>query len=94
MTENTTYGNISIIGRKSVDVTGVSSVDSFDEYAINLSVSGSTLVIEGEGLNITTLDLERGKVFAQGKINGVYYSDSGSTSSGSGIFSKLFGKNK
>ena len=92
MTENT-YGNFSVINRKSIDITGVVSLDSFDEYSITLSVTDSVLTVEGENLSITTLDLERGKVFAEGKINGVYYSDPKAPSD-KGMFSKIFGKNR
>ena len=92
MTENT-YGNFTVINRKSIDISGVESLDSFDEYSINLSVKDSVLTVEGENLSITTLDLERGKVLAEGKINGIYYSDS-KAPSGNGMFSKIFGKNR
>ena len=86
-------GMININDRKSIQLTGVISVDSFDEFYIALTVSCGTLNIEGEGLNITTLGLDKGHVSASGNINGVYYSD-GESNKQKSVVSKLFGKGR
>lgn len=86
-------GIINITDRKSIQLTGVVSVDSFDEYYISLTVSCGTLNIEGEGLNITTLDLDKGHVSASGTINGVYYNENDSSKQ-KGVVSRLFGKGR
>ena len=86
-------GIINISDRKTIQLTGVVSVDSFDEYNISMTVSCGTLNVEGEGLNITTLDLDKGHVSASGTINGVYYNDS-ENSGKKGLALRLFGKGR
>lgn len=83
-------GTVNVTDRKCIDLTGILSVDSFDESLITLSVPCGTLTVEGEGLHITVLDLDKGKVSATGTIGAVYYSDSDAPKKG-GLFSRVFG---
>ena len=46
----TACGNITVTDRKNIELTGVVSVDSFDEYVITLTVQCGTLTVEGDGL--------------------------------------------
>ncbi len=85
-------GIVTVTDRKTVDLTGIISVDSFDEYAINLTVSCGTLTIEGENLGITALDLDKGRVSAAGTISAVYYTDDDAPSKKGGIMSRILGK--
>ncbi len=87
-----TCGMITITDRKKVTLTGISSVESFDEYEVVLSVSCGTLTVEGENLSITGLDLEKGTVEATGLIRCVAYSDAGSGKKG--LAARLFGRNE
>ena len=84
-------GMINVTDRRKIELTGIKSVDSFDEYTVTLSVEGGKLSVEGEQLNITVLDLDRGVVEAQGVINAVVYSDAPQAKE-KGVMSKLFGK--
>lgn len=88
-----TCGTISITDRRKIELTGIKSVESFDEYTILLSADGAKLTVEGEQLNITVLDLERGKICAEGIIGAVFYSDSTEHRS-KNFFAKLFGSDK
>ena len=47
-------------------------------------------MIEGENLKIGVLDLEKGKVSAEGRINAVYYTDGSPAESG--FLTRLFGR--
>ena len=87
---NEICGNIKIEDRSRVEFTGVLAVDSFDEYGITLSVSCGSLCLEGERINITVLDLEKGIVEARGLITGVYYSDNDNKPQKKGGLSRLF----
>ena len=69
-------GMITVTDRRKIELTGINSVDSFDEYTVTLSVSCGKVSVDGENLNITVLDLERGVVVAEGIINAVVYADS------------------
>ena len=89
----TPCGIVNITDRKIIELTGIVSIDSFDEGMIVLTVSCGTLTIEGEQLNITVLDLDKGKVCATGKINSVFYSDV-LQSTGKGFMSALFGNKR
>ena len=84
-------GLITINDRMSISLTGVLSVDSFDEFSVILRVPCGKLTVEGENLKIGELDLEKGLVSAGGKINAVYYTDA-SSESGVGFWARLFGK--
>ena len=72
---NTVGHNLLIYDRGRFSVTGVKSVDSFDESQIVLTLADSELTIEGDGLNITELDSDRGRVEATGRVSGVFYGD-------------------
>ncbi len=90
---NGTPGLINVTDRRKIELTGVMSLDSFDEYSVTVTVSCGKLMVEGDSLNITVLDLERGVVCAQGTINAVAYTDIG-TEDKQGFFSRLFGGRK
>lgn len=87
----TACGNITVTDRKNIELTGVVSVDCFDEYVITLTVQCGTLTVEGEGLKLNELDLDRGRVTAVGRINAVYYSEQSAAAKG-GVLSRIFGK--
>lgn len=59
--------------RKTVEITDVTGVLSFDEEEIVLETGAGMLSVEGEGLRITVLSLDNGQVSAVGKINGIVY---------------------
>lgn len=69
-------GKITVTDRKTVELTGIEAVENFDETLITLKTAGSTLVVEGETLRITVLDLEKGVVAAEGHIDAVIYRQS------------------
>lgn len=88
--QSTSCGSITVTDRASIELTGILSVDSFDEFTITLNVSSGKLMIEGENLKIGVLDLEKGKVSAEGRINAVYYTDGSPAESG--FLTRLFGR--
>ena len=61
--------------RKSVSLTGVLDVVSFDEMGAVLKTNLGTLAIDGEGIHVVKLDLSNGVVDIEGKLNGFFYSD-------------------
>lgn len=74
--------------RKSLTVTGVSDVDSFDEQAVTAYTDLGELTIHGHGLHINKLSLETGELSLDGEIQSLSYTDN--RQSGGGFFSKLF----
>lgn len=75
MDEKTEAHRIVLDSRNHITVTGVDSVNSFDDESITLQVKNGRLTIEGTGLHITELSLDSGKVAADGDVNALYYDD-------------------
>ena len=61
--------------RKEMNVFGVKEVESFDDRCVILLTHTGEMTVEGSGLRVGTLDLERGVVSLSGKIDAVYYSN-------------------
>lgn len=91
MSENKIQKNntISIISRKQISVTGVNDIINFDEASILLNTECGKLIIEGNDLHITTLDVDSGNLVAQGTINSVYYNESEKDGK-NGLFTRIF----
>ncbi|HEX3012393.1 MAG TPA: sporulation protein YabP [Syntrophomonadaceae bacterium] len=58
---------------KNMELTGVDHVNTFDEQQIILATGMGYLSIVGEGLHITMLNLDQGKVNIQGKVISLEY---------------------
>ena len=56
-----------------MSVTGVKDVNAFTEENIVLTLETSSLIVKGENLNISKLDLESGNVNLDGKVNSLQY---------------------
>lgn len=61
--------------RKSLTMTGVSEVVSFDDSAVVLHTSLGTLLIQGQQLQLKTLSLEGGQVAVEGNISALNYEE-------------------
>lgn len=73
--EQTKKHALSMSARARVSIFGVTEVESFDEQTVILSTDCGEMTLEGEGLHIGTLDIARGVVEVDGRVNGLYYSD-------------------
>lgn len=76
MNEQAIPNDIIIRSRAYVEISGVQSVISFDEESVFLETVAGELIIEGEGLSVSTLDTDKGIVKLSGKIGGLYYNTS------------------
>lgn len=68
---------IEVRQRKNIKVDGVRHVESFTEQEILVDTSMGLLVLSGEGLNITQLDLEAGNLQIEGHVNNIQYREAG-----------------
>ena len=59
--------------RKMLEITGVSSVESFDSDRVELSTVLGGLVIAGEEMTIANLNLDVGEVAVTGYISALAY---------------------
>ena len=73
--ERKTPQNITIENRKSMTVTAVDDVISFDESSVVLGSALGVISIEGEGLHIRKMNVEGGEVIIEGRINSLTYID-------------------
>lgn len=61
--------------RRQMTIDGVRDVIGFDEMSVQLTTFGGDMTIEGSALHIKTLDVERGIVVLEGKIDGIFYAE-------------------
>lgn len=61
--------------RERLTVTGVKEIINFDEKSINIKTVCGELSIDGEDIHINALNVEKGELEVQGKINGINYFD-------------------
>ena len=70
-----TAHEFSVVGRKQMSIVGVKDVLGFDETSVQLMTYNGDMTIEGNGLHILVLDVGRGVVTLEGRIDSVFYSD-------------------
>ena len=73
MTEITLPHKLTLTERKSLTLTGVTDVISFDENTVLLTTTLGRLEIQGENLQLKNLSLEGGQVLVEGEISSLYY---------------------
>lgn len=82
---------ITINERKSIAITGVKKIDSFDNEEFLLETTMGFIIIKGESLEIIKLDTYQGNVSIKGKINSLIYMENlNKKEKEDGIFNKLF----
>ena len=67
--------SISLADRKSLSVSGVERVDSFDEREIVMLTSGGSLIIRGSDMHMGRLDLVSGEAAVTGIITELCYEE-------------------
>lgn len=70
-----TAHEFSVVGRKQMVIDGVKDVIGFDETSVQLMTYNGDMTVEGNGLHILVLDVGRGVVTLEGRIDSVFYSD-------------------
>ena len=89
--ENGSINNIiNINERKSIVITGVKKIESFDTEEFLLNTNLGILLIKGSNLEIIKLDTLEGNVSIKGKIDSLDYIDSNEKNKDTSIFNKLF----
>lgn len=77
-------------GRKTLEITGVKQVESFDNEEFLLETVMGFLVIRGQNLHMKNLDVDQGIVSIKGKVFDLAYLDDHHGEKAKGFFSKLF----
>ncbi len=76
---------VSLRARQELEVSGVEDVMSFDEAAVELNTVCGVMSIEGEGIHISFLDTDNGRLILTGNISAVIYPEKKPKRSG-GLF--------
>ena len=82
---------ITVLNRRTCNLTGVNDVLSFDVNEIILETDQGMLMIKGSELHVNRLTLDKGEVDVEGKIDSFTYSEqAGSVAKGESLLSRLF----
>ena len=68
-----TEHEFSVRGRRTMQICGVSEVISFDENSVVAGTACGEMTVEGSGLHIGALDIDRGFLSLDEDISGIYY---------------------
>ncbi|MCM3715798.1 sporulation protein YabP [Halalkalibacter oceani] len=82
--------DITLKGRRQLDITGVKQVESFDNEEFLLETVMGFLSVRGQNLHMKNLNVELGNVSIEGKIFDLVYLDQGHQDKSKGFFGKLF----
>lgn len=82
--------NITLSARERLSVSGIREIVSFDESGVSVRTLCGDLIIDGEGMHISVLNIEKGELELQGKINGISYADLGEGDRRT-LLSRIFG---
>jgi sporulation protein YabP len=80
--------NVIMENRRSVTITGVLDMDSFDEGTVVLFTEDGELTIRGLGLHINKIDVASGNVTMEGEVDSLTYT--GDHPQKGGLISRLF----
>ena len=84
--------SVNLLERKTLVITGVKKIDTFDKLHFILDTTMGYMVVKGEDLELVRLDTMAGNVTIKGTINSLeYIADNNKKSKEEGIFSRLFG---
>ncbi len=82
--------DITLKGRRQLDITGVKQVESFDNEEFLLETVMGFLSVRGQNLHMKNLNVEQGIVSIEGKVFDLIYLDQGQQDKSKGFFGKLF----
>jgi len=84
------HQEVRMLNRKSLDITGVSNVESFDNEEFLLETECGYLTVRGQNLHMKNLSLDQGLVSIEGQIHSLVYLDGSTANKSKGLFGKLF----
>lgn len=83
--------NLILENREKLSISGVIDVESFNDECVIVDTELGVLIVRGEDLHISKLNLDNSELNIEGDIVSCEYDDrDNSRSKGSGFFSKMF----
>lgn len=89
-TINSYNHSVSLLEKKTLVITGVKKIDTFDKLHFILDTTMGIMVIKGEELELIKLDTLSGNVTIKGNINSIEYVVDNKKSNDEGFISRLF----
>ena len=80
--------NIIMESRRSLTITGVMDIDSFDEQTVSVFTDQGELTIKGANLHINKIDVDSGDLVMEGEVDSLTYSEN--QPQRGGLLAKLF----
>ena len=87
--QNLTRHEICVKDRRTVSISGVKEMISFDEQAVRMLTVCGELVVVGDSLCVKVLDVERGQVVLEGRVDDMDYVEA-RTETPRGFLARLF----
>ena len=88
-TKRVAVQNIILENRKSLTVSGVKDVDSFDDRSVAMETNLGMLTVKGVNLHINQFNSDTGELSLEGTVDSLVYSEQEKRSASS-FFTKLF----
>lgn len=90
MDERTLKHKIIIDNRESSIITGITDVISFDDQIVVSETSLGVLIIKGENLHISNLNLDSGDLTIFGEISSINYEEAAKSKHKTAFFGRIF----
>lgn len=84
------HQEIRMLNRKTLEITGVGNVESFDNEEFLLITECGFLAVRGQNLHMKNLSLEQGLVAIEGTVHSLVYLDGAGAGKSKSLFGKLF----
>ncbi len=81
---------LTLENRERLGITGVEKVENFNDENVVLATNKGKLNIKGKNISISKLNVEEGKIFVNGKIDSLLYSENSSEKEKVGFIKKIF----
>lgn len=92
--DNNSYNNynhsVSLLERKTLVITGVKKIETFDKLHFILETTMGFMVIKGDGLELIKLDTLAGNVTIKGTIDSISYILENKKKEEDSFFNRLF----
>ena len=81
---------LTLVSRERLTMEGVTNVGSYDQEELILETDQGVLVIKGDNIHLTQLNLDQGKISLIGRVNSLIYSGDTLAQKNKGILGKIF----
>ena len=82
--------SVNLLERKTLVISGVKKIDTFDNLHFIIDTTMGYMVIKGDELELIKLDTLSGNVTIKGRIDSLEYLDEKEKSNEEGFFNRLF----